>query len=142
MASDVQHSAERADTTPVDGLLAAAREVLGMELAYLAELEDAQLVLREIDGDTTAYGGVAPGFTFPREYSWCHAMVAGDAAQLVKDAADSAEAADHPFVKATGIRAYAGTQFCPDTVAALERVLDRGGAPRPCRGRTACRRGA
>ena len=108
MASDVQHSAERADTTPVDGLLAAAREVLGMELAYLAELEDAQLVLREIDGDTTTYGGVAPGFTLPREYSWCHAMVAGDAAQLVKDAADSAEAADHPFVKATGIRAYAG----------------------------------
>ena len=42
-----------ADTTPMDGLLAAAREVLGMELAYLAELRDTELVLREVDGDTT-----------------------------------------------------------------------------------------
>ena len=79
-----------------------------MELAYLAEVEDTQLVLREIDGDTTRFGGVAPGFALPIEYSWCHAMVAGDAAQLVPDAAASPQAAEHPFVKATGIRAYAG----------------------------------
>ncbi len=108
MAGDVQLPGEGADTTPVDGLLAAAREVLGMELAYLAEVEDAQLVLRQIDGDTTSYGGVAAGFALPREFSWCHAMLAGDAPQLVTDAAASEQAANHPFVKATGIRAYAG----------------------------------
>ena len=76
MAGDVQLPGEGADTTPVDGLLAAAREVLGMELAYLAEVEDAQLVLRQIDGDTTSYGGIAAGFALPREFSWCHAMLA------------------------------------------------------------------
>jgi diguanylate cyclase (GGDEF)-like protein/putative nucleotidyltransferase with HDIG domain len=92
----------------MDGLLAAAREVLGMELAYLAELTDAELVLREVDGDTGAYGGVRPGFRLPREYSWCHEMVAGDAPQLVRDAAELPQAAEHPFVAATGIRAYAG----------------------------------
>ena len=42
----------------MDGLLAAAREVLGMELAYLAEIHESELVLREIDGDTAGYGGV------------------------------------------------------------------------------------
>ena len=58
-----------------------------MELAYLAEVRESELVLREVDGDTAAYGGVAPGFRLPREHSWCHAMVAGEAPQLVPDAA-------------------------------------------------------
>jgi len=89
----------------MDGLLAAAREILGMELAYLSELHETELVLREVDGDTAAYGGVAPGFRLPKELSWCHAMVAGDASQLVTDA-DAIP--PHPFVQATGIRAYAG----------------------------------
>ena len=71
----------------MEGLLAAAREVLGMELAYLAEVRESELVLREVDGDTAGYGGVAPGFALPREQSWCHAMVAGEAPQLVPDAA-------------------------------------------------------
>ena len=97
-----------ADTTPMDGLLGAAREVLGMELAYLAELRDTELVLRDVDGDTSDYGGVEPGFRLPRHFSWCHEMVAGDAPQLVPDAQELPQARGHPFVLATGIRAYAG----------------------------------
>ena len=38
----------------MDGLLAAAREALGMELAYLAELDDRALILRGVDGDRAA----------------------------------------------------------------------------------------
>jgi len=91
----------------MDGLLAAAREVLGMEFAYLAEVQESALVLRDVDGDTAAYD-VAPGFALPAEYSWCHEMVAGSAPQLVPDAAELPQAAEHPFVAATGIRAYAG----------------------------------
>ncbi len=97
-----------ADITPMEGLLAAAREVLGMELAYLAEVRESELVLREVDGDTASYRGVRPGMTLSREHSWCHAMVAGEAPQLVADAAEMPEAAEHPFIAATGIRAYAG----------------------------------
>jgi diguanylate cyclase (GGDEF)-like protein/putative nucleotidyltransferase with HDIG domain len=92
----------------MDGLLAAAREVLGMELAYLAELRDTELVLREVDGEVASYGGVRPGASLPRAHSWCHEMVAGDAPQLVRDAVELPQAAGHPFVTATGIRAYAG----------------------------------
>ena len=92
----------------MDGLLAAARDELGMELAYLAEVHESELVLRDVDGDTADYGGVGPGFTLPRAYSWCHSMVAGEAPQLVPDAAALPDAAGHPFVVATGIRAYAG----------------------------------
>ena len=90
------------------GMLVAAREVLGMELAYLAEVGESELILREVSGDTEAFGGVAPGFALPRELSYCHAMTAGKAPQLVPDAAATPETAEHPFVLATGIRAYAG----------------------------------
>ena len=95
MTSRVHDPHGAADTTPMDGLLAAAREILGMELAYLAEVRESELVLREVDGDTAAYGGVAPGFTLPKELSWCHSMVAGEAAQLVPDAD---RIPPHPFV--------------------------------------------
>jgi diguanylate cyclase (GGDEF)-like protein/putative nucleotidyltransferase with HDIG domain len=105
---EVEELAAGADLTPMDGLLGAAREVLGMELAYLAEVTESELVLRDVDGDTTAYGDVRPGFSLPREYSWCHEMVAGEAPQLVPDARELRQAAGHPFVIATGIRAYAG----------------------------------
>ena len=91
----------------MEGLLTAAREVLGMEFAYLAEVRETELVLREVDGDVAAYG-VAPGFSLPAEHSWCHEMVEGTAARLVTDAATTPQAAAHPFVTATGIRAYAG----------------------------------
>jgi diguanylate cyclase (GGDEF)-like protein/putative nucleotidyltransferase with HDIG domain len=112
MTARAQGRAGAADTTPMDGLLAAARETLGMELAYLSELRDAELVLRDVDGDTDAYGGVGPGFTLPKALSWCHAMVAGDRPQLVPDAG---AAPPHPFVEATGIRAYAGVPvYHPD----------------------------
>jgi diguanylate cyclase (GGDEF)-like protein/putative nucleotidyltransferase with HDIG domain len=96
------------DTMATEGLLAAAREVLGMELAYLAELRESELVLRDVDGDTAAYEGVRRGAALPRAYSWCHAMVAGEAPQIVADARELPQAAAHPFVIATGIRAYAG----------------------------------
>src|SRR5215207_11376461 len=108
VTAGAQAAPERADTTPMDGLLAAAREVLGMEFAYLSEVRDDALVLREVDGDAAAYGGVSAGFSLPAEMSWCHQMVAGDAPQLVTDADALAQAAAHPFVRATGIRAYAG----------------------------------
>jgi GAF domain-containing protein len=92
----------------MEGLLAAAREVLGMELAYLAEHGDDGLVLRDVDGDTAAYGGVGAGFALPADFSWCHAMVAGQAPQLVTDASALPQAAAHPFMTSTGLRAYAG----------------------------------
>jgi hypothetical protein len=81
--------------------------VLGMELAYFAEVQESALVLREVDGDVEGYG-VARGFTLPAEYSWCHAMVTGAAPRLVRDAAALPQAAAHPFIATTGIRAYAG----------------------------------
>ena len=49
--------------------------------------DESELVLREVNGDVAAYGGVAPASRLPRELSWCHAMMAGEAPQLVPDAA-------------------------------------------------------
>ena len=115
----------------MDGLLAAAREALGMELAYLAELDDRALILRGVDGDRAAFGGVAPGFTLPRDHSWCHAMVAGEVPQLVTDAQASPAAAAHPFVVATGIRAYAGVPVVRGGRLGLRLALLPEPAPAP-----------
>ena len=90
MTTGLDRTSTAADAAPMDGLLAAAREALGMELAYLAELDDRALILRGVDGDRAAFGGVAPGFTLPRDHSWCHAMVAGEVPRLVTDAQASA----------------------------------------------------
>ena len=105
VTTGAQAAADRADATPMEGLLAAAREVLGMEFAYLSEVREDALILREVDGDTDAYGGAGPGFSLPAEMSWCHQMVAGSAPQLVTDAAELPQATTHPFIQATGIRA-------------------------------------
>ena len=110
----------RADTTPMEGLLTAAREVLGMEFAYLAEVRDSELVLRAVDGDAAGYGVVA-GFSLPAQQSWCHEMVAGTAPRLVPDAAADPLAAAHPFVAATGIRAYAGARCAAPTARCTAR---------------------
>ena len=96
VTTGAQAGADRADTTPMDGLLAAAREVLGMEFAYLSEVREDALVLREVDGDTDAYGGVGPGFSLPAEMSWCHQMVAGSVPQLVTDADEDPQATRAP----------------------------------------------
>ena len=92
----------------IEGLLAAARDVLGMELAYLAEIRETELVLREVDGDTLAYGEVAAGTALPRATPGVNQWWTGEAPQLVRDAESLPQAAAHPFVAATGIRAYAG----------------------------------
>ena len=104
----VEGSLAVADPTAMEGLLAAAREVLGMELAYLAEVRQSTLVLREVAGDRASYNGVRAGFSLPSGHSWCHAMVSGSLPQLVADSRSMPEARDHPFIAATGIRAYAG----------------------------------
>jgi putative nucleotidyltransferase with HDIG domain len=104
----VEGSLAVADPTAMEGLLAAAREVLGMELAYLAEVRESTLVLREVAGDRASYNGVRAGFSLPSGHSWCHAMVSGSLPQLVADSRSMPEARDHPFIAATGIRAYAG----------------------------------
>ena len=92
----------------MDGLLAAARELLGMELAYLSELRDDALVLHHVDGDVESFGGVAGGVKVPRRLSWCHAVIDGEAPSIVRDAVADPQAAVHPFVHASGIRSYAG----------------------------------
>ena len=122
---------EPADARRPQGLLAAARELLGMELAYLAELRDDALVLHDVDGDTAAFRAVAVGARVPSEHSWCHAMAAGEAPSLVRDAQQEPHAAAHPFVQATGIRAYAGVALRrPDgTVSGTLCCLSR--TPRP-----------
>ena len=80
-----------------------------MEFAYLSELSEDALVLREVDGDIDAYGGVGPGFSLPRRDArgvtrWSPAKCRS----WSPTPRTLPQAAGHPFVTATGIRAYAG----------------------------------
>ena len=116
-----------------------------MELAYLAEVRETELVLREVDGDTAAYGGVAPGLRLPRELSCCHAMTAGEAPQLVPRRRGRCRRP--PRTRSSprpGIRAYAGVPVrrADGTLFGTLCCLSREPQPRAGRARPALPRRA
>ena len=116
----------------MDGLLAAAREVLGMEFAYLSEIRDDALVLREVDGDTDAYGGVGPGFALPRR----DVLVPPDgrrqrAAARHRRRRGAAGDARTRSCAATGIRAYAGVPVRREDGTLIGTLCCLSRAPQP-----------
>ena len=95
-----------------------------MELAYLSEVRDDALVLREVDGDTDAYGGVRPGFTPPaRDARGATRWSPASAPQLVTDA--ERDAAGGRRIRSSPRPASAPTRACPcaATTAALLGTL-------------------
>jgi response regulator RpfG family c-di-GMP phosphodiesterase len=102
-----------------------------MELAYLAELRDDALVLHDVDGAAAAYAGVGAGARVPREYSWCHAMVAEEAPRLVPDTAAVPGADAHPFVRSVGIRAYVGAPVRREDGTVFGTLCCLARSPRP-----------
>ena len=82
-----------------------------MELAYLAELRDDALVLRERRRRHARHSAASrPASRCPREHSWCHAMVAGERAAAGHRRRRAPAAAAHPFVPRP---ASAPTPACP-----------------------------
>ena len=118
----------------VERMLATARSVLGMELAYLARLDGDSQTVTHVDAD--GGGGGAPavrrGAELPLRESYCRRMVAGEIANSVPDVRADPVLGPLPVTSALGIGAYCGVPVhLPDGTlyGALCTVSGRSGPP-------------
>ncbi len=88
LAAVARDSAEAA----IERSLAAARELLGMELAYVAEADGDEFRFHAVDGDATPFGGLAAGVRIPRHDTLCDRMLAGTLHNVVPDVANDPSA--------------------------------------------------
>lgn len=100
-----------ADTATQSGealreLLRNMRELLGMDIAFVAEFLDGNKVYRELDygRDSTVY--VTPGASAPLETTLCQRVVDGRAPQIMHDARSDSSLKNLSAVKALDIGAY------------------------------------
>ena len=76
---------ERADAA-IERSLAAARELLGMQLAYIAEVSEDDFRFVALDGDPERFGLPPVGVALPRSATLCDKMLRGDVANVLPDA--------------------------------------------------------
>lgn len=68
----------------VEKMLAAAREMLDMDIAYLSEFRGGVQRVRDVDGDAESFG-LVPGREIPLEETYCRRMIAGEIPCAIPD---------------------------------------------------------
>src|SRR5215212_3516770 len=86
--------------------LAAAREVLGMQLAYITAAGESDFCFRAVEGDAAPFGGPAAGTVVPRTDTLCDRMLTGQIGHVVPDVAATPAAAS--ATASAGVGAYVG----------------------------------
>jgi len=90
----------------IERSLSAARELLGMQLAYIAEVSGDQFRFHALDGDTAPFGEPTAGAEIPRTDTLCDRMLAGRMGNVVPDV--GADAAAAGASGSSGVGAYVG----------------------------------
>lgn len=91
----------------VEQALSVAREILGLDLAYMTQFTADDQVYKETAGDAEGFKMKAGG-SWPLEGSYCQRMVLGRIPNLVRDTAEEDELRDLELTKAADIGAYVG----------------------------------
>lgn len=97
----------------LEGMLKAAREFLGMEVAFISAFEDGRRVFKHVDVASTVRG-VEPGGSDPLEDTYCQRQVDGRLPALIPDTARNPEAASLPITEQLGIKSYVGVPLRTD----------------------------
>ncbi len=97
--ADPRHTVERA--------LDAARELLGMDIAYFSEFTDSQQIIRSVSGDSSSFG-FEEGTAAELEETYCMRMVSGVIPSLIPDAPNDVRVNDLPGTDGAGIGSYVG----------------------------------
>ena len=106
MSAVVDTASSTADEI-IEGALAAARELLGMQVAYLTEFVGGRQVLKEVDGDAVPFGlerGTGPVL----DRTYCQSMTRGELPNVIVDARGDARVATLDVTHEIGIGAYVG----------------------------------
>jgi hypothetical protein len=70
---------------PIEYMLRDVREALHMDVAFVSEFSEDQLVFRALEGDAESYGW-REGESFPIDESYCKRVLDGSIPQVVSDA--------------------------------------------------------
>lgn len=115
----------------IDAVLAAAAELLGMEVAFLGTFDAEGFAFERVVGDGLSDGlGLTNGYRLARSDSFCARMLAG-APSMTVDAASDSHYADSPIACQLGVTSYVGVpvRARDGTVLATLCGVDRGCVP-------------
>jgi HD domain/GAF domain len=87
--------------------LAAAREELGMDVAFVSEFTEERMVFRNLVGDAESFG-LREGESMPLEDTFCRLLLSKDLPNLIRDAKDDARVKDLRVTDEADIGSYAG----------------------------------
>ena len=89
--------------------VAAARQLLGMDVAYLTQHDDEAQNFVLLDGDAASFG-VGPGARVPHADTYCVRLQDGRLPNPLRDAGRSEEARSMPITEAAGVGAFASAE--------------------------------
>lgn len=95
------------DDELIEDALEAAREMLGMDAAYVADTRHGLLTFRWVSGDGESFGARA-GEAVPLDGTYCQRVLAGDLDGIVRDARRDPRVASMPATQEADIGAYLG----------------------------------
>ena len=91
----------------IDRALDAARELLGMDIAYLSELAGDTQLIKHVRGERDAVEFLL-GAAFPLQESYCGRMLAGELRNVVNDAQNDPRVNDLAITARSGVGCYVG----------------------------------
>lgn len=92
---------------PIEHILRAARDHLGMEIGFISEFTDGRRVFRHVES-LNSNVCIEVGASDPVEKSYCHWVAKGVLPQLIRDAANHPFTASFPVTKSLPVGAYLG----------------------------------
>lgn len=92
--------------------LALARRQLGMDLAFVGELEGDREILRWVSGDAGLFG-FRPGGWLAADQSYCRSLLDGELGCMVPDTAADPRVRDRELTRSARIGAYVGVPLEP-----------------------------
>ncbi|MDQ5813015.1 MAG: HD domain-containing protein, partial [Actinomycetota bacterium] len=106
LAKLAEIASERAPDT-LKRALAAAKEELGMDVAFVSEFTEERMVFRELVGDGESFGWRVSD-SLPLHNTYCRLLMAGHLPNLIPDARNDVRVKDLEVTGAAGIGSYVG----------------------------------
>lgn len=86
-------------------VVAAMREHLGSDIAFISEFRDDQKVIRNLSGDGASIG-IEEGASFPLSETYCYRMSRGELPNIIENARTDERVRDLPITEQLDIRTY------------------------------------